>query len=145
MEIKTIKECFRFRLLRKISPDKEKSLKSIEKAEKRLEKAKDLLKFNFFEEALMESYMSMFHAARTLLYLDGIQEKSHFAISIYLKEKYGKKIPINIIDFLGIHRIERHDSNYGFEYEPDKQDALRAVKDAETFLTEIEKLLKTWE
>src|SRR3989338_3745194 len=133
MEIRNTEDCFKFRLLRKIKPDKAKSEKSLELAESRLKRAEEALKLNIFDFVILESYMSMFHAARALLYKDGIQEKSHFAISIYLKEKYSSKIPLPILNFLNIHRIEMHEAMYGLEYEPGKEDALIALKDAKTF------------
>jgi len=145
MEIRNLEDCFRFRLLREISPDREKSKKSLELAKKRLNEAEILLKLpgkiKIFNYVILESYMAMFHASRALLYKDGIQEKSHFAISIYLKEKYSDKIPLPILNFLNIHRIERHEAMYGLEYEPGKEDALIALKDAKTFIIEIEKNL----
>ena len=145
MEIRNLEDCFRFRLLREISPDREKSKKSLELAKKRLNEAEILLKLpgkiKIFNYVILESYMAMFHASRALLYKDGIQEKSHFAISIYLKEKYLDKIPLPILNFLNIHRIERHEAMYGLEYEPGKEDALIALKDAKTFIIEIEKNL----
>lgn len=141
MEIRNSDDCFRLRLLRKIKPDKEKSKKSLEIAESRLKRAKELLKLNIFDYVILESYMSMFHAARSLLYKDGIQEKSHYAISIYLREKYSNKIPIPVINFLEIHRTERHEAMYGLGYQPERDDAELSLKDAEIFIREIKKVL----
>lgn len=141
MEIKNVEDCFKFRLLRKIKPDIEKSKKSLEFAESKLKNAKEILKLNIYDFVILESYMCMFHASRALLYKDGIQEKSHYAISIYLKEKYSSKIPLPIINFLEIHRTERHEALYGLEYKPDKKDAELALQDAEIFLREIKKII----
>ena len=141
MEIRNVEECFKFRLLRKIKPDKEKSKKSLEIAENRLSRAKEALILKIFDFVILESYMAMFHAARALLYKDGIQEKSHYAISIYLKEKYSDKIPLPVINFLEIHRTERHEAMYGLEYKPEKKDAELALQDAQIFTKEIKKLL----
>ncbi len=141
--MKSIEDCFKFRLLRKINPDKEKTKRSLEIAKERLKEAEKAIKFEIFQFAVLESYMAMFHGARALLYRDGIQEKSHYAIFIYLKEKYNKKIPMHIINFLNIHRIERHEAMYGLEYRPEKQDALTALEDAKIFVKEIEKNLNS--
>lgn len=140
MEIKNVDDCFRFRLLRKIQPDKEKAKKSLEIARKRIVEAEKALKVKIYKFTIMESYASMFHASRALLYTDGIQEKSHFSVYIYLKEKYSDKIPIPIINLLNIHRTERHEAMYGLEYAPEKEDAETALKDANDFLREIEKI-----
>src|SRR3989344_3084996 len=90
--------CFDKRLLRSINPDTEKSRKSIETAEKKLNKAVKLINVGFFDLSVLEAYTCMFHAARALLYKDGIQEKSHFCTLIYTRENYGKKIPSNLIN-----------------------------------------------
>ena len=142
MEIRNTEDCFRFRLLRKIKPDKEKSNKSLEVAESRLKRAKDALKFKIFDFVILESYTAMFHASRALLYRDGIQEKSHYAISIYLREEYSNMVPLPVINLLDIHRTERHEIMYGLEYKPEKGDAELALEDAGIFIKEIKKLLQ---
>ena len=142
VEIRNIEDCFKFRLLRKIRSDFEKTKKSLELSKKRLKEAEEMFKLKIFRHVVLETYMAMFHASRALLYQDGIQEKSHYAIYIYLKEKYANQIPLHILNFLNIHRTERHEATYGFEYRPEKEDALRALKDAKIFINEIERLIK---
>ncbi|MBI2133440.1 HEPN domain-containing protein [Candidatus Woesearchaeota archaeon] len=142
MEIRNVEDCFNFRLLRKISPDKEKSERSIKIAKDRLERADKSLKMRLFDFAILDAYMAMFHSARAILYRDGIQEKSHYSIFVYLKEKYSKRIPVTIINTLNIHRIERHESMYGLEFNPSEGDALTSVEDARLFVSEMTKELK---
>ena len=139
MEIGNIEDCFKFRLLRKIEPDEEKTKKSLEISKQRLNEAERAIELKIFQYAILESYMAMFHAARALLYKDGVQEKSHFAIFVYLKEKYSDNIPLHILNFLNVHRIERHEAMYGLEFKPEEQDALVAIEDAKAFVKEIEK------
>lgn len=141
MEVRSLDDCFRFRLLRKISPDEGKSRRSMEVAKRRIEKSNAAMRFGLFEFAVVEAYMAMFHSARALLYRDGVQEKSHFAIPIYIKEKYGSRMPPNVINLLNIHRMERHEAMYGLEYNPGKDDALVAINDAKAFVSEIENVL----
>ncbi|MBU4246255.1 MAG: HEPN domain-containing protein [Nanoarchaeota archaeon] len=142
MNVRNVDDCFEYRLLRKIPPDMEKVKRSMDVAKERLSQGEMALKANFFQFAILEAYMAMFHASRALLYKDGIQEKSHFAIFIYLKEKYANKIPMNILNFLNIHRIERHETMYGLEYKPEIDDAFLAMNDAKVFVNEIEKILQ---
>ena len=144
MEIRNVEDCFKFRLLRDIKPDKEKTKRSIEISEIKLNEAEKALKFKIFEYVILESYMAMFHAARALLYKDGVQEKSHFALFVYLKEKYNSKIPINILNLLNIHRTERHEAMYGLEYKPTEDDALTAIEDAKIFVKEIKKVIEKY-
>ncbi len=144
MEIRTVEECFKYRLLRKIKPDLEKAGKSMEIAKVRLQGAKDILKIGeglLYQHVIVDSYTAMFHGARALLYKEGIQEKSHFAVYIYLKEIYDKAIPINIINLLNIYRIERHELLYGLDYKRDEEEAKQAIIDAQTFIIEIEKII----
>ena len=142
MIVNNVEDCFNFRLLRKIKPDAEKSRLSLELATKRINKAEQAIKLKVFDFVILEAYMAMFHSARALLYKDGIQEKSHFAVYIYLKERYRDKIPLSIINFLNIHRTERHEAMYGLEYEANKDDASTALEDAKAFVKEVEKVLK---
>jgi uncharacterized protein (UPF0332 family) len=145
MELKTLNDCFKYRKLRKIKPDKEKSHRSMELAKKNIEKIKSFLdekKQVFFEIIIINSYMAMFHAARAVLYSDGIQEKNHYAIYIYLKEKYKDIVPLPVLNLLNIHRAQRHEAIYGLEFKPDKEDAEIAFDDAQIFIKEMEKIIK---
>lgn len=143
MEINNINDCYKLRLLRNIHPDKDKSKKSLEIAKKRLKEAKLTLQFGeklgFFNTTIIESYTAMFHAARAILYIDGVQEKSHYAVFLYLKEKHSNSIPLPIINLLNVYRTERHEALYGLDYELKQDEAQQAVKDAEEFIKEIEK------
>ena len=123
----------------------EKADKSMEIAKSRLEGSKEIMNFNkkiLYHHIIVEAYTAMFHASRALLYKEGIQEKSHFAVYIYLKENYAGIIPINIINLLSIYRIERHDALYGLDYKPSKEDAIEAINDAEMFIAEIDKTIR---
>jgi len=137
-----ILECFEKRLLRKINPDLEKSKKSLETAKIKLEEAKKLFEAGFFNDSFTNTYTSMFHASRFLLYKDGVQEKSHYAVYVYIKEKYSKKIPLNLINSFNFLRDERHEIFYGFDEEITKNQAEKAILDAEDFLGEVENLYK---
>mgnify|MGYP001607096388 FL=1 len=143
MEVRNVKDCFRLRILRKIKPDKEKAKKSLEIAEKSLGEAERAVAYKIYEFVILKAYMAMFHASRALLYKDGIQEKSHYAIYVYLKETHSKEIPINVLNLLNIHRTERHEALYGLEYNPNKEDAITALEDSRIFLDHIKRLLIT--
>jgi uncharacterized protein (UPF0332 family) len=136
-----IEELFKQRLLRKISPSKEKSISSLRISENKLIESKKLFEFGFFNQSLITAYTSMFHAARALLYYEGIQEKSHYAICVYLKERYSDRIPINILNSYDNYRIERHEALYGFEYEAKKEDAKSALQDCEELLKKVKEIL----
>ncbi len=128
-----LNECFEKRLLKKINPDLEKSKNSLKIAESKLSEAKKLFEAGFFNNSIVSIYTSMFHASRCILYKDGIQDKSHYAIYIYLKEKYSKKITQSSLNSLNLLREERHEILYGVEENISSEEA-------EKFLEEVKKI-----
>ena len=138
-----IQECFEKRLLRKIAPDLLKVDSALKIAEHKLIRAKHLFSEEFFEEALITSYTPMFHAARALLYKEGVQEKGHFAVSVYLSEKFSQKISSNLIESFNIYQLERHKALYGDFNEVSGEQASYSLSDAEAFLQEVKEIYGT--
>jgi len=137
-----LKECLKERLLVKISPDKNKAASSLKIALSKLSEAKRLFEQEFFDNAIITAYTSMFHAARALLYKEGFQEKSHYAVYIFLEEKYSDKLPKNLIDVFYYYQKNRHNILYGLEdYHVSAEKAETAVIDAEDFLNKIKEIL----
>ena len=89
--------------------------------------------------------MVMFHAARTILFLDGFREKSHACVARYLEEKYVKtgKLDKKWVELLDHSREIRHDDQYDLSFFSTKKDAENALKSANDFLVEIERLFRT--
>ena len=83
----------------------------------------------------------MFHSARAILYHDGIQEKSHVCIPLYLKEKYANKIPPYLLQSLDSFRKERHETLYGLDFTVSKKDAELCIGDAKTFYERIKQII----
>lgn len=137
-----LEDCFKERLLRKIKPDREKAKRSLEVAKGKLKMGKEALDKGLLDASLIYAYTSMFHSARALLYRDGIQEKSHVCVVLYLKEKYANSIPYYLIQSLDYFRKERHEALYGLDFEIKEKDAALALKDAEEFIEIVEKLVK---
>jgi len=136
-----IRDCIKERLLRIIPPDMGKQDSSIKTSEKKLKESKALLESVFFSHSLLTSYTSMFHATRALLYRDGIQEKSHYAVCIYLKEKYAGKISKVLLNAFESFQKERHNVLYGFDSDISEEEALEALNYADDFLISIKLLL----
>ena len=87
--------------------------------------------------------MSMFHAARSILFFDGYREKSHACIARYLEEKYvkNKKLDMKWIELLDHYREVRHDDQYNLSFLSTEEDAENAFKSAKDFLNTMENLL----
>jgi uncharacterized protein (UPF0332 family) len=136
-----VEGCFKERKLRKIRPDFIKSKKSLESAEVCLKEAEINLKNRALMSGLVMAYASMFHAARAVLYKDGVQEKSHHCLIKYIHEKYAKKgmFPLHLINAMEAYKEERHSALYGFESEEIREEE---VKEAIEVAKEIIKVCK---
>ena len=135
-------ECFKKRMLRKTSPDLKKAQRSLEIAENKLETAKNAFEKELYGPTIIYGYTSMFHSSRGLLYRDGIQEKSHICLALYIRENYSNKIPPYLINSLDSFRKERHETLYGLDFIETKEDAELSVQDAEQLLSTVKKILK---
>lgn len=137
-----VEACFNQGLLKKESPDTEKVKKSVEVAIHKLSLAKRLFGLKIFEETIVNSYSAMFHAARALLFKDGVKEKSHYALFLYLKEKYSDKLERRFINELNALRLERHEISYGLEKpEISEIEAWEVIKVSEDFIAAIKRIL----
>ncbi len=135
-----VEECFQKKLLKKIAPDHLKAKNSLEIAEHKIARAQELFSEDFFAEAFVTAYTSMFHAARSLLYLDGVQEKGYYVVYVYLSEKYSQKISRSLLEAFYVYQTERHKLLYGFDDESSKEKTQSILEDAEDFLLEVRKI-----
>jgi uncharacterized protein (UPF0332 family) len=108
----------------------------------KLERARVAFGMKLFDLAIISGYTAMFHAARGLLYRDGVQEKSHYCLVLYLRVRYAGAIPVHLVNSMDNFRVERHEILYGLEFTPTGEDADVLMKDAKDFIGVVEKLLK---
>ena len=137
-----IAECFEKRLLRRTKPDPNKAKRSLEIAEKKLETAKESFEKKLYGPTIIYGYTSMFHSSRALLYKDGISEKSHYCLVLYIRENYSKDLAPYLINSLDSYRKERHETLYGLEFVETKKDASLIIKDAEQLLEKVKEILE---
>ncbi|VVB93159.1 HEPN domain protein [uncultured archaeon] len=129
-------ECFQKGLLKRTSPDMENALRSLELSKSNIEDAVGNMSIHRYRVVAISSYSSMFHAARAILFRDGIKERSHECIPVYLKEKYPQLETLaNILDS---YRRFRHDAIYGLDFAIDEKEANAALNSAREFLERIE-------
>ena len=136
-----IDDFFKDRKLRKIAPDVDKSDQSVKISENKLGEAKKLFDAEFYSQTILSAYTSMFHIARALLYKKGVQEKSHYAVYFYLKEKHAKHLSADLLGAFLNHQNERKEILYGFSYNATKEEAESCIEDAELFLAKIREIL----
>jgi len=139
-----LKECFDKRLLRKERPDLEKSKRSIEVAEAKLDEAEKALDHRLFDATIILAYTAMFHAARAVLFRDGIVEKSHVCLIEYLREMYVNtgKLSEAIVNTLDSLRIDRHETLYGLEARSSREEAKYSLEKAKEFLATIKDVME---
>jgi len=133
--------CIKERRLTKIKPSNEMIQKEVKSAEYDLERARNSLDEDDFKWAAVQSYYSMFHAAKALVLKRGYREKSHFCLIIALRELYVKEDKFNaeMVENLELCMSLRHEADYGLTYH--QESAETALKYAKEFLNEVLNLI----
>ncbi len=128
-------ECFQKGLLKKVSPDMDNAARSLKLSMNNIEDAVANLSIHRYRVVAISSYSAMFHAARAILFRDGIKERSHECIPVYLKEKYPELESLaNVLDS---YRRFRHNAIYGLDFFMDEAEARTALDSAKEFLERI--------
>jgi uncharacterized protein (UPF0332 family) len=127
--------------LKRVQKSPERAEKSLEVAKKYLKESSLALGASAFDISIFGAYTAAFHAARAVLYLDGIEERAHYAVVEYLRERH-PGIGMGEISRLDMHRKLRHSVAYGLESESGKEDAESALEFAEGFVSRIKIYLK---
>ncbi len=83
-------ECYERGLLRKVADSNDKAMQSLAQAREWVTEAGYDCDASTLRSALMAAYRGYFHAARAVLFRDGVREKSHYCIGVYL-ESYREK------------------------------------------------------
>jgi uncharacterized protein (UPF0332 family) len=137
-------DCLREGLLRNVPSSKEKAEGSIRTANKWLDEARKDLENDAFNSSVLSSYLAMFHSARSILFIDGLREKSHYCIARYLEEKYAKKglLEGKWIELLDHYRELRHSSQYDIDFFASKSEAETTLKTSAEFVERLKNLLK---
>ncbi len=81
----------------------------------------------------------MFHAARSILFRDGIKERSHLCVISYLQEGYPELK--KLANQLDIYRRNRHNTLYALDFLITDDEANQAINDAEQFYKQIKEIL----
>ena len=127
--------------LKKIPPSAERAKKSIIVAERYLSEARQNLLMGIHDLDIIASYASIFHAARAILFVDGVAARSHTAIHDYLKEKHGD-FGEDLINAFDLYRRMRHSVAYGLDTEAGKDDAEDIINFANEFAVKVRRYLK---
>jgi uncharacterized protein (UPF0332 family) len=126
-----------------VQPSKEKGMESIKKADQWMNEAEKNITVDAYDSCISSAYMAMFHAARAVLFRDGIREKSHYCIARYL-EKYVDEDSLEDEWVVLLDRIRdvRHIDQYTLYHHTTEEEADSALKSAKQFLLRIKKFFK---
>ena len=138
-----VRECFERRLLREDRPDPRRSGRSMEVSEAKLEEAEKALRAGLPDATVILAYTAMFHAARGVLFRDGIVERSRVCLIEYLRERYVKtgRMSEALINTLNTARVDRHEALYGLETRSSEREAKHSLRRAEEFLSMVKTIL----
>jgi len=136
-----LNECFEKGLLVRGRASEETIRSTLQLARHNIERAKGNFNMEYFDVAFTLAYQAMLHSARALLFRDGIKERSHACVVLYLKEKYGKNPElIKHLNLLDSYRISRHEIVYRGGH-VSKEEASIAINDAEGLLSIVRAIL----
>jgi uncharacterized protein (UPF0332 family) len=112
----SFKDCFEKGLLRNTKKQPDLAVKDLKVAEFYLKEAEDQIDLNKDIMAALALYNAYFHCVRSLLFNDGVKERSHFCIARYL-EKYvnESKIEVKFLNAFETVMSIRHNAQYSTE------------------------------
>ena len=138
-----VDKCFEKGLLRKTVKSRKMALQDIKQAEFFLHESLDLIELKKKEMASIAMYHVVFHAARALLYLNGVKERSHYCLQMYLEEKYikNKKLDSSDLSLFDLLRGLRQEVQYNvtkIKFEHDLNDLYNKT---EKFVEKIKRII----
>ena len=135
-------DCVREGLIRRIPKSRVRAENSVLAAEKWLSEARVTFSAGAYNSSMMCSYLTLFHAARSVLFRDGYREKSHYCVARYLESAYVSKglLEASWVDLLDHYRDQRHKSQYDLDLSASRKEADDAIEAAARFLGRIKEL-----
>lgn len=140
-----LNECERNGMLKKTPASLDKAGSSLRIARENLNDAKVHYDNKMHKWAIIAAYMAMFHASRALLFRDGMKERSHYCLFLYIKERYRHSIEARYLHELDVLREQRHKIIYGDENirskEVEAEEADSAIKLAQGYIDTVKIML----
>lgn len=115
--------------------------KEIELADNDLNSSKESFLDNNYKWSIIQSYYSMFHTARALLYNKGYREKSHLCLIEAIRNLYVQEGILNFkfLEALQLGKSLRENADYYGDFSKQSADELMNV--ASQFLNEVKAIL----
>jgi len=140
----TLEECFTEGKLQTVHPSEEKAQESLAAARENPAEAQEALKNGIMRAATNSTSVALFHAARAILFRDGIREKSHFCLIQYVNTYVTSgKLESKWVAFIGSMRSKRDVNQYGFEPPASTDEIETSLQVTAQFIDRMDSLLKT--
>ncbi len=133
--------CLKRKSIREFSRGPALVKREIENAELDINSAKESSKTKNYKWTIIQTYYSMFHSARALLYNKGYREKSHFCLIEAIRNFYVNEGEVGfwLVEALQKAKIMREGADYYGEFT--KENAIDLINSAKDFLTKSKELL----
>ncbi|HIH09800.1 MAG TPA: HEPN domain-containing protein [Candidatus Diapherotrites archaeon] len=140
----SLRECFEEGLLKKIRPNLNYSEQSIRQAEHFLDEAESLINSGIKDMAFIALYNASFHAARAILFRDGIKERSHYCVCKYIEEIYhvNELVTMQQSVILDSLRSKRNDIQYSLEQPELEEDIGEIFSEVTGFIERVKEIIK---
>jgi uncharacterized protein (UPF0332 family) len=134
-------ECLKKKRIWEFSRGAALANKELETAANDLSEAKRTSENGSYKWATNQSYYSMFHSARALLYHKNFREKSHYCLIVALRYLYveEKLLPVRLVEAMLEAKALREQADYHNEWSKEASESLFAS--AEELLTVSQKLI----
>jgi len=136
-------DCFGKGLLRETRAEPGLAKKDLAQASFFLREADELLSLQKRVMASIALYNAFFHAARALLFNDGVKERSHYCIARYLEERYvtTRRVESHFLDAFETVMSIRHNAQYGTDELVIEEDLAELSTLCRSFIDVVEGLL----
>ena len=134
-------KCLENKKIKPFSKGKTLVSKELEIAREDWKTAKESLTKKNYKWSTIQSYYSMFHAARALLYNQGYRERSHYCLVLGIRELYVNKnlLSHTLVEALQLGKTLRENADYYGDFsQTGAQDMLDKAKE---FLEKTKKIL----
>ena len=137
---KEFKDCLSSKKITEFPRAKDLVTKELDQARVDHSSARDSFDRGIFKWSTIQSYYSMFHSARALLYAQGFRERSHYCLIVAIRALYVDKGSLNhrFIESFQLGKTLRENADYYGEFSRDA--AAQLSEDAGLFLEAAEKL-----
>jgi len=136
------KKCLERGKIKRFSPGKKLARKELKLAEEDQKISLKSLSGGNHKWSIIQSYYSMFHSARALLYSENYREKSHFCLIEAVRTLFVEtnKINVSLVESLSEAKNLREAADYYGDFS--ETNCSKLIKRAEEFLKAARKIIK---